>query len=40
MGFDVVAAGECIRFTFGWPTQSGDGSVAARRVLDVIGGIR
>jgi cysteine desulfurase len=37
MGFDDVAAGECIRFTFGWPTQEGEGVRAARRVLDVIG---
>jgi cysteine desulfurase len=37
MGFDDVAAGECIRFTFGWPTQNGEGVLAARRVLDVIG---
>lgn len=36
MGFDDVAAGECIRFTFGWPTQPGDGAKAAHRVLDVI----
>jgi cysteine desulfurase len=40
MGFDDTAAGECIRFTFGWPTREGDGLLAARRVLDVIGGIR
>ncbi len=39
MGFDDVAAGECIRFTFGWPTQNGEGVLAARRVLDVIGGL-
>jgi cysteine desulfurase len=37
MGFDDVAAGECIRFTFGWPTPEGEGLLAARRVLDVIG---
>ena len=37
MGFDDIAAGECIRFTFGWPTQEGEGLLAARRVLDVIG---
>jgi len=36
MGFDDVAAGECIRFTFGWTTAEGDGEVAAQRVLEVI----
>lgn len=40
MGFDDVASGECIRFTFGWPTDDGDGVRAARRVLDVIGELR
>jgi cysteine desulfurase len=39
MGLDDVAAGECIRFTFGWPTQEGDGALSARRVLDVIGAV-
>lgn len=37
MGFDDVAAGECIRFTFGWTTEEGDGAAAAHRVLEVIG---
>jgi cysteine desulfurase len=36
MGFDTKAAGECIRFTFGWSTPAGEGVDAASRVLAVL----
>ncbi len=36
MGFDSTAAGECIRFTFGWNTPEGEGIDAARRVLHIL----
>lgn len=36
MGFDAKAAGECIRFTFGWNTPVGEGEIAAKRVLGVL----
>ncbi len=40
MGFSDTAAGECVRFTFGWTTDEGAGSDAANRVLAVVGEIR
>lgn len=36
MGFDTKAAGECVRFTFGWDTEPGVGRDAAERVLGVL----
>jgi cysteine sulfinate desulfinase/cysteine desulfurase-like protein len=36
MGFDAKAASECVRFTFGWPTQPGDGEQAAQIVIDTV----
>ena len=40
MGFDATEAGESVRFTFGWPTRTGDGEAAAHAVADVLGGAR
>ena len=39
MGYDSKAAGECVRFTFGWDTTEGAGTDAAERVLHVLGAI-
>ncbi len=36
IGFTDEAAGECIRFSFGWDTNQGEGWRAARAVLDVL----
>jgi cysteine desulfurase len=36
MGFSDTAAGECVRFTFGWDTERGTGADAASRVLHVL----
>lgn len=40
MGFSDTAAGECVRFTFGWTTETGEGADAANRVLAVLGELR
>lgn len=40
MGFSQAAAGECVRFTFGWSTKPGEGSDAAHRILSVLGELR
>ena len=40
MGMPDDVANECVRFTFGWDTRSGDGPDAARRVLDTIEALR
>lgn len=36
MGFDATAAGECVRFTFGWDTEPGSGAEVAKRVVRVL----
>jgi cysteine desulfurase len=36
IGFDDTAAGQCVRFSFGWDTPQGEGWRAARSVLDVL----
>jgi cysteine desulfurase len=36
LGFTDEAAGECIRFSFGWDTNQGEGWRAARAVLDIL----
>lgn len=36
IGFTDEATGECIRFSFGWDTNQGEGWRAARTVLDVL----
>lgn len=36
IGFTDEAAGECIRFSFGWDTNQGEGWRAARAVLEVL----
>ncbi len=40
MGMPERAAGECLRFTFGWDHQPADGDRAAAAVLDALGGPR
>jgi len=40
MGFSEEAAGECVRFTFGWDNGSEDGAEAARRVIAVLEELR
>lgn len=37
-GMSPLEASECVRFTFGWDVESGDGKRAARAVIDVIEG--
>ena len=39
MGFSDIAAGEFVRFSFGWDTPQGEGWRAARSVLDVLGAL-
>ena len=36
MGMDEVAAGECVRFTFGWVNTESDGIDAAERVIKTM----
>ncbi|NNF63861.1 MAG: cysteine desulfurase [Acidimicrobiia bacterium] len=36
MGFDDVAAGECVRFSFGWVDEASDGAAAAHEVAAVL----
>jgi cysteine desulfurase len=40
MGMSDVAAGRCIRFSFGWTNVSNDGAAAAERVAAVVKEIR
>jgi cysteine desulfurase len=40
MGMTPEAAGECVRFTFGWTTSVGDGDDAAGMVTDALEGLR
>ncbi len=40
MGMTPEAAAECVRFSFGWVNEAGDGAEAARLVLDVIETLR
>lgn len=40
IGFDDTAAGQCVRFSFGWDTPQGEGWRAARSVLDVLAQLR
>lgn len=40
MGLSKTEAGECIRFTFGWDTDSGQGTEAASRLINVLGSLR
>lgn len=40
MGYDSDAARECLRFSFGWATEPGDGARAAAIVLDSLDGMR
>ncbi len=40
MGFDDIAAGECIRFSFGWSSPAGIGTDAAKRVVAVLEQVR
>jgi cysteine desulfurase len=40
MGMDAGAARECVRFTFGWTTEPGDGPDAAAVVAGVAGSLR
>ncbi len=40
MGMTAVEAGECVRFSFGWVTQSGDGPFAADIVGKVVEDLR
>ncbi len=40
MGMTETAAGECVRFTFGWVNAAQDGDEAAQRVLEVVAGMR
>ena len=40
MGMPSDAAEQCVRFTFGWDTNRGDGAEAARRVLRTIKALR
>lgn len=37
IGFTDEESGQCVRFSFGWDTPQGEGSRAARSVLDVLG---
>ncbi len=37
MGMSATAAGECVRFSFGWDTAFGDGATAAAKVIKVVG---
>ena len=39
MGMSGQEASECVRFTFGWDTRSGDGVAAADAVADVLGAL-
>lgn len=40
MGRGEAEAAECVRFSFGWPTESGDGVAAARQVAMTVDGLR
>ncbi len=40
MGMGETEAAECVRFSFGWSTETGDGITAARRVATVVEGLR
>jgi len=40
MGMTEAAAGECVRFSFGWPTETGDGAAAAQLVASTVAGLR
>ena len=40
MGFDDEAAGECVRFSFGWVNVADDGDRAAAIVIDVVEQVR
>lgn len=40
MGYDSDSARECVRFSFGWSTQPGDGRTAANAVLDALDGMQ
>ena len=40
MGFDATAARECVRFSFGWTTEEGDGASAAAVVAGLVRSLR
>jgi len=40
MGWGRVEASECLRFTFGWTSEPGDGDDAAAAVLECLAGLR
>ena len=40
MGMDAAAAAECLRFSFGWTTEPGDGDRAADTLLAAAEGLR
>ncbi|NQV07023.1 cysteine desulfurase [bacterium] len=40
MGWDDRAARECVRFTFGWTSDPGDGARAAARLVRALDGLR
>lgn len=40
MGMGETEAAECVRFSFGWSSDPGDGVRAARRVAAVVGELR
>jgi cysteine desulfurase len=39
MGMNEEAAGECVRFTFGWVNKESDGADAARLVIETLGSL-
>jgi cysteine desulfurase len=40
MGRDETQAAECVRFSFGWPSEREDGVEAAQKVAAVVAGLR
>lgn len=40
MGMDAAAAAECLRFSFGWQTEAGDGARAAALVAEAVAALR
>ena len=40
LGMSEAAASECVRFSFGWVNEPGDGADAAARVAGVVESLR
>lgn len=40
MGMSDLEASECVRFSFGWSSQLGDGTLAAQRVIETVKDLR